>query len=162
MGASILIAGLNKYFNFNRKVYVAESFEGLPPPDPNYQDDQGSTLHNISWLSVDIDTVKNNFKKYNLLDDNVIFIKEFFENSLKNSGIDKLSLLRLDGDMYSSTIQVLEELYDKVSIGGYIIIDDYNCEAVACKKAVDDFRNMRKIITQIERIDWYGVFWKKE
>lgn len=64
--------------------------------------------------------------------------------------------------MYSSTIKVLEELYNKVSIGGYIIIDDYGCEAVACKNAVDHFRNIRNITTKLEIIDWHGVYWKKE
>jgi hypothetical protein len=161
-GATIFMAGLNKYYNLNRKIYVADSFEGLPQPDPKYKDDENDTLYKIDWLSVNIDEVKNNFSKYNLLDDNVIFIKGFFENSLKESSINKLSLLRLDGDMYSSTIQVLEELYDKVTIGGYIIIDDYGCEAVACKKAVDDFRNTRNITTEIQIVDWHRVYWKKE
>lgn len=161
-GATIFMAGINKYYNLNRKIYVADSFEGLPAPDPKYNDDDGDNLHKIEWLSIDLDTVKNNFNKYNLLDNNVIFVKGFFETSLQNTAIDKLSLLRLDCDMYSSTIQVLEELYDKVSIGGYIIIDDYGCEAVACKKAVDDFRNNRNIITPIKVIDWHGIYWKKE
>jgi hypothetical protein len=161
-GATIFMAGLNKYFNLNRKIFVADSFEGLPPPDPKYIEDKDDNLYKIKWLAIDIEEVQNNFKKYNLLDDNVIFIKGFFENSLKNASINKLALLRLDGDMYSSTIQVLEELYDKVSIGGYIIIDDYGCTAVACKKAVDDFRNKRNITTEIQKIDWHGVFWKKE
>ena len=64
--------------------------------------------------------------------------------------------------MYSSTIVCLEELYDKLSIGGYIIIDDYGCKAVECKAAVDDFRQTRNIQTLMIPIDWTGVYWKKE
>ena len=156
------MAGLNKCFKLNRKVFVADSFEGLPPPDIKYVEDMDSKLHEWELLKVSLDEVKNNFKKYDLLDDSVIFVKGFFKTSLKNANIDKLSILRLDGDMYSSTIEVLEELYDKVSIGGYIIIDDYGCTAVACKQAVDDFRRKRNITSEIIKIDWGGVFWKKE
>jgi O-methyltransferase len=72
-----------------------------------------------------------------------------------------LALLILDGDMYSSTIQVLEKLYDKVSPGGYIIIDDYGCLA-NCKKAVDDFREKRNILTELKTVDWTGRYWVKE
>lgn len=161
-GASIFIAGLNKYYNMNRIVFVADSFEGLPPPDPKYEADKNDTLHTLKWLAIDMEQVKNNFRKYDLLDDNVIFIKGFFEYSLINAPINKISLLRLDGDMYSSTIQVLDALYDKVSIGGYIIVDDYNCDGLGCKAAIDDFRKTRNITSEIQIIDEMGVFWKKE
>jgi hypothetical protein len=93
------------------------------------------------------------------LDDNVVFIKGFFENTIPNAPIDKLSILRLDGDMYSSTIQCLNSLYDKVSIGGYIIVDDW-C-LLNCRKAVNDFRKTRNITDRIIEIDGIGVFWKK-
>lgn len=62
--------------------------------------------------------------------------------------------------MYSSTIQVLEHLYHKLSKGGFIIIDDYKLRG--CKKAVDDFIKKNNITAPIHRIDWTGVFWKKE
>ena len=159
-GATILMAGLNKYYKENRKVYVADSFEGLPLPDKRYPHDNGDIHHTFDYLSVSVDEVKNNFKKYDLLDDNIIFIKGFFEHSLKNTSIDKLSLLRLDGDMYSSTIQVLENLYEKVSPGGYIIIDDYAAPAV--KTACTDFRKANNITSEIFTIDWTGVYWIKE
>ena len=161
-GGTILMAGLNKYYQLNKKTYVADSFKGLPPPNELYPQDVTSTLHEWDILRVSVDDVKSNFDKYNLLDENVCFIEGFFENSLKTANINKLSLLRLDGDMYSSTIVCLEELYDKLSIGGYIIIDDYGCKAVECKAAVDDFRQTRNIQTMMIPIDWTGVYWKKE
>jgi O-methyltransferase len=78
---------------------------------------------------------------------------------LDNLNIDSLAVLRLDGDMYSSTIQVLEKLYDKVSIGGYIIIDDYALPG--CEKATSDFRNSRGITDPLIDIDGTGAFWRK-
>ena len=161
-GACIFMAGLNKYYKTGKKVYVADSFEGLPPPTPDkYPDDKGDNLYTYKSLAVSIEEVKKNFSKYDLLDENVKFIKGFFKDSLKNTDIKKLSILRLDGDMYESTIQVLEHLYDKVDKGGYIIIDDYGC-IPACAKAVEDFRKRRNINTELLVVDWTGRYWKKE
>jgi O-methyltransferase len=159
-GACIFMAGLNKFYNENRKIYVADSFEGLPPPDPKYPADNGDKHHTVDCLAVGLEEVQSNFNRYGLLDENVVFVKGFFEHSLKNTDITQISLLRLDGDMYSSTIQVLDQLYDKVSIGGFIVIDDYALPG--CKKAIDDFRENRNITTQLIQVDWTGHYWIKE
>ena len=162
-GAAIFMKGIIKFYNHDRKVYVADSFEGLPLSDPRYPVDKPANSGNSpqwKFLAVSQVDVENNFRRYDLLDDKVIFIKGFFEHSLPNAPIDKLSILRMDGDMYSSTIQTLNALYDKVSVGGYIIIDDYYVEG--CKAAVDDFRRSRNITTPLGVIDWTGRFWKKE
>ena len=159
-GACIFMAGLNKSYNQNRTIYVADSFEGLPPPDKKYSADNGDKHHTYKNLAIPLNEVRDNFARYKLLDENVKFIKGFFENSLKNTDIKELALLRLDGDMYSSTIQVLDYLYDKVSVGGYIIVDDYALSG--CKKAIDDFRKDRKITSKLEIIDWSGRYWIKE
>ena len=135
-------------------MYVADSFKGLPPPDPKYKHDAADVHSAFDFLTVSVDQVKSHFQKYNLLEDNVVFIKGFFETSV-NAGIEKHGELRLDGDMYSSTIQVLDRLYDKLSIRGYVIIDDYNC-LHNCKAAVNDFRAKRAIITPMIQIDWSG------
>ena len=159
-GACIFMAGLNKYYKENRKIYVADSFEGLPPPEKKYKADKGDVHHTIKCLAVGLDQVKDNFKRYDLLDKNVIFIKGYFEHSLKNTDIKQLALLRLDGDMYSSTIQVLTQLYDKVSPGGYIIIDDYALPG--CRKAVDKFRKKRNIRSKLKIVDHTGRYWIKK
>jgi len=160
-GATIFMKGILKaYNNKNKKVYVADSFEGLPKPDVDkYPIDTGDNHHKIQLLSVSKEEVEDNFKAYDLLDDNVVFIKGFFETSLKNTNINKLALLRIDCDMYSSTMQMLEQLYDKVSIGGFIIVDDY--ALIGAKNAVDDFRKKRNITDKLQKIDWTGVFWQK-
>jgi O-methyltransferase/demethyldecarbamoylnovobiocin O-methyltransferase/8-demethyl-8-(2,3-dimethoxy-alpha-L-rhamnosyl)tetracenomycin-C 4'-O-methyltransferase len=67
--------------------------------------------------------------------------------------------MRLDGDMYESTMDALTCLYPKLSLCGYIIIDDYF--APACRKAVEDYRNNNGITDKIHSIDWSGAFWKK-
>lgn len=158
-GACIFMAACLKEHGDNRKVYVADSFEGLPKPDKKFPADKKDKHHKIEFLKVDLETVKDNFKKYGLLDSNIHFIKGFFSESFKEVPFKKLSILRLDGDMYSSTWDVLTSLYAKLSDGGFCIIDDYHLPA--CKKAVNDFRKQNNIEDEIVRIDWTGVYWVK-
>jgi O-methyltransferase len=74
---------------------------------------------------------------------------------------DKRSaILRLDGDMYESTIVALASLYEKVSPDGYVIVDDYGAVR-ACKQAVDDFRRERRIDDPLVEIDWTGSYWRR-
>jgi len=151
---------LKKYGIMDKIVFVADSFEGLPKPNPEmFPEDSGDNLHTFQELKVSLNEVKNNFKMYGVLDAQVQFIKGFFENTMKTAPVEKLSLLRLDGDMYSSTWAVLENLYDKLSSGGYLIVDDYSLKG--CKKAIDDFRLQNNITEPLQQIDSYGIFWKK-
>ncbi len=161
-GACIFMrAILMKYGITNKNVWVADSFEGLPKPNPElYPSDKNDKHHTHNELKVSIDEVKNNFEKYDLLDNQVIFLKGWFKDTIPNATIDKLSVLRLDGDMYESTIDVLFHLYPKLSVGGYCIIDDWGAVS-ACKKAVQDYRHIFDINEEIIKIDWAGVFWKK-
>ena len=79
-------------------------------------------------LRVSADQVRDNFGRYGLLSEQVVLLEGWFKDTLPTAPIEKLALLRLDGDMYESTIQTLDALYDKVSRGGFIIIDDYILE----------------------------------
>ena len=161
-GATIFMRMLLKEYGISDKiVYVADSFEGLPKPDPiKYPKDEGDIHYTFDFARVSLENVQNNFKSYDLLDEQVRFLKGWFKDTTKNPPFDKLSILRLDGDMYSSTWEVLENLYDKLSIGGYLIIDDYGA-IPNCRQAVNDFRSQRNIHEPIEQIDWTGIFWKK-
>ena len=144
----------------NRKLWLCGSFEGLPPPEPDkYPDDEEDVHHTYGILAVSKAEVINNFKRYGLLDDQVQFVEGFFENTLPTLNVDKVSLLRLDGDMYGSTIVTLNSLYNKVSVGGYVIIDDYGLGP--CRKAVEEFRNSHDINDEIMQIDASSVFWQK-
>lgn len=162
-GATVFMRALLKQYDVkNRVVWVADSFEGLPKPNPRkYSADRGDKHFKNKELSISLDVVKNNFKKYDLLDDQVKFLKGWFKDTLPNAPIEKLSILRLDGDMYESTMDALTHLYPKLSIGGYIIIDDWGAVR-GCKQAVLDYRNEHNITEEIMEIDWASVFWKKE
>ena len=162
-GATIFMrAMLKAWGDTSRIVWVADSFEGLPEPDGlNYPKDRGDTHHTYSELAVSLQTVQENFRKYALLDDQVRFLKGWFKDTLPTAPIEKLAILRLDGDMYESTMDGLKNLYAKLSRGGFLIVDDYGA-VPACKDAVHDFRRDNKISEEIIEIDWGGVYWQKQ
>lgn len=145
----------------DRRVFVADSFEGLPKPDVGkYPSDKGAKFHAAKFLSVSEEDVKNNFLKYGLLNEQVIFLKGWFKDTLPGAPIEKLSILRLDGDMYESTMDALNNLYPKLSQGGFCIIDDYTLKG--CRKAVDDYRAKHQINDEIEKIsEGWAIFWRK-
>lgn len=160
-GACIFMrAVLAAYGIKDRKVFVADSFEGLPKPDvEQYPADKGDRIHLFTYLAVSQDEVENNFRKYALLDKQVVFLKGWFKDTLPQAPVDKLAILRLDGDTYGSTMNSLEYLYPKLSRGGFCIIDDYALQG--CKSAVDNYRKQHGINAELKRIDWSGRYWRK-
>jgi O-methyltransferase len=160
-GVGILMRGILKAHGVeDRWVWVADSFSGLPPAEPDrHPADRGSDFHELDWLAVSVDEVRENFRRYGLLDDRVRFVEGWFRDTLPALRNTPWSVVRIDGDMYGSTIDALDNLYDGLSPGGFLIIDDFALEP--CRKAVEDFRRDRGIDEPIERIDWTGVFWRK-
>lgn len=160
-GGSIFMRGLLKvYGDVERRVWVADSFQGLPQPNvEDYPEDAGDVHFAIDDLKVSMEQVRRNFEAYGLFDDQVKFLKGWFSETLPIAPIEQLAVLRLDGDMYESTIVALDSLYHKLSIGGYVIVDDYCIPS--CRKAVDDFRSRLQIIDEVCHIDGTGVFWRR-
>ena len=161
-GACIYMRAILKAYDVaDRTVWVADSFEGLPAPNADkYPEDDGDNFHSYSELAISIEQVKENFRKYGLLDDQVAFLKGWFSDTLPDAPIQQLAILRLDGDMYESTMDGLDHLYHKLSKNGYVIVDDYRV-VEGCHKAVDDFRKTHGIVDPIVEIDGVGVYWQK-
>jgi O-methyltransferase len=162
-GACILMrAVLAAYGDPDRCVWVADSFAGVPPPDTeNYIADENLRLDLLAdVLAVSEADVKANFKRYGLLDDRVRFLAGWFKNTLPAAPIEHISLMRLDGDLYESTIQALDSLYPRLSTGGFCIIDDYHAIS-ACRQAVTDYRDKHGITAETAEIDGTGIFWRK-
>lgn len=168
-GCSALLAYQAREEGNNRVTYLFDSFEGLP--EPTIEDGQGAhtfaegkNTGDLSSINKNVgtqDEVQRLFANLNLT--NYKIIKGWFQNTLPENkdAIDSIAILRLDGDWYESTKVCLEHLYDKVSIGGYILIDDYNFWP-GCKKAIDEFFGNRGIIPEIKRIDASGIYIRKE
>ena len=161
-GTVIFMRALLKVYGIkDRNVWVADSFQGVPKPDEEtYPHDAENPLWSDPELSVSMETVKENFASYGMLDEQVKFLPGWFRDTLPGAPVDKLAVLRLDGDLYESTIVALEALYHKVSPGGYLIVDDYVLPG--CKLAVQEFRDKNNIKDEIILIDETSAYWKVE
>ena len=162
-GATIFMRGfLKAYDDQDRKVWVADSFEGLPPPNAKrYPSDQGGlTLHRERAIKVSMAQVLAHFERYGVLDSQVQFLKGYFKDTLPQAPIKKLALMRLDGDMYESTMDALVHLYPRLSQGGFVIVDDYGA-IQACRDAVDDFFKLENISPSVTSVDSACVYWRK-
>jgi O-methyltransferase len=162
-GASILMrAVLAAYGDETRCVWLADSFAGLPRPDTaKYKADKEIKVGlSGALLAVPEAEVRANFERYGLLDEQVRFLPGWFKDTLHDAPIDRIAVLRLDGDLYESTIQALDALYPRLSPGGFCIIDDYRV-LKACEQAVTDYRAKHGISAEIVDIDGTGVLWRK-
>ena len=146
----------------DRKIYLADSFEGLPTPNVDaYPSDAGYDLTGFAQLAVSVEDVRENFRRYGLLDESIRFVKGWFSDTLPALEAGPFALIRLDGDLYESTYVSLEALYPKLSPGGFVIIDDVNF-LPPCKQAVFDYRAKMGITTPLNAIDWNASWWRKE
>jgi len=160
-GACILIRGvLAAHGVVDRRVYCADTFAGLPRPDPKHPADKRDRLHEFGELAVSEEAVRNNFAAYDLLDDRVVFLKGLFSETLPRLSDHRFALIRLDGDMYGSTIDALSNLYDRLSPSGFVIIDDYG-GLKNCARAVHDFLEQRRLQVDIQPVDDCCVWWQK-
>lgn len=162
-GASIFMrAVLAAYGDTTRKVWCADSFQGLPAPNvAKYPADKIAQWHEIRELAVSLDEVKKNFARYGMLDAQVEFLEGWFKNTLPNAPIARCAVIRLDGDMYESTMDALNSLYGKLSPGGFLIIDDYGIPQDTCRRAIHDFRQAHGIREPIVDIDGLGAYWRR-
>jgi hypothetical protein len=160
-GSSIFAKGVFVSFNENRSVHLFDSFAGLPRATSIEDVDIWSRME---YVKVSLEEVKDHFTRYDLLDEqSVFFHKGFFRYTLppyrRTSPSPVISVLRLDGDMYESTIDELYNLYEYVSIGGYVLIDDWTI--LQCQKAVKFFMSSHGIEDPVVLIDRSSSYWQK-
>jgi hypothetical protein len=168
-GAVIFMRALLRVLEVtDRLVWAADSFEGLPEPDPEKYPREHQAYKSAAMtkyynhLAASLDDVKRNFAAYGMLDDQVRFLKGWFKDTLPDAPIGAIAVLRLDGDYYESTRDALTSLYDRVSPGGYVIVDDYGEDSwTYCRKAVDEFREARGITDPLIQVDKPCSYWRK-
>ena len=160
-GASLLMrATLDALGERTRTVWVADSFAGFPLDEAPVDTDEVS-LGVIDFLSVPLDEVRASFTRLGL-EAGVRFLPGFFADTLPRLDAEvRFSLVRLDADTYQTTRLALSCLYPRLSVGGYLIVDDYGA-VEECAAAVDDFRREHGIEEPLEQIDWTGMRWRRE
>lgn len=160
-GASIFMRAMLKAHGVtDRTVWIADSFRGLPPSDGDkFPADKGKNWNRFDYLRVSLEQVKDNFRRYDLWDEQVKPLVGWFKDTLPTAPIARLAVARLDGDMYESTMDALRALYFKISPGGFLIVDDFAIHG--CRRAVEDFRKEQGIDDEIHTVDWSGIYWRK-
>ena len=151
-GSCIFMRGvLAAYGIADRTVWAADSFEGVPPP--THPQDEGIDLSVgvLPVLAVPLEEVQALFKRYDLLDAQVRFLKGWFKDTLAAAPIERLAVLRLDGDLYESTMDGLVHLYPRLSTGGYLIIDDFGMRKLPHTAAED----LLEIIMRRSHRGWF-------
>jgi O-methyltransferase len=160
-GASIFMRAVQvAHEQSHRRMWVADSFEGLPAPTSEVDAGLDFTEQRMPWLAASLTAVQDHFRAYDLLSDAVRFVPGWFADTLAAAPVERIALLRIDADLYASTRTVLTALYDRVAPGGFIIVDDYHAFP-ACRTAVDEFRAERGIADPLRRVDWTATCWQK-
>ena len=130
ISAKLIVKNLGE----NKRLYLYDTFSGMPS-GTNWERDS-MRVGELSDTSESV--VKLNLKGYL---HNVVITKGIIPNCLDDNSDRKFSFLHLDVDSYSSTYDALKYFYPRISLGGYIICDDYGFLAFknAAKKAIDDY-----------------------
>jgi hypothetical protein len=123
-----------------RTIHAFDSFEGIPAAGVE-DGEQGKKIEFKSVCS--LEKVKEYMKSFKV--DGIVYHKGWFKDTVPEYE-GKIALLRLDGDLYSSTKVCMEHLYPKLVKGGFLIVDDYNLEG--CRKAIDEF---------LPTVDWHDI-----
>jgi len=144
-GAAALM--LDAAFHPIKDVWLFDSFEGLPEPTaedgvlrkPQGKDRSSWDLAKGYCLGTQEEVEDLLFNKFGFSRDKVHLVKGWFQDTLPvyKDRMGDIAVLRIDGDWYESTKCCLENLYDGVVDGGYVVLDDYTL--VGCRKAVDEF-----------------------
>lgn len=159
-GCCILMrAALAAHECTDRIVWLADSFAGLPRPDRPEDADYAMDASRLPVLAVTESEVRRNFERFGLLDGQVRFLPGWFDEILPHAPVGPLAILRIDADLYASTMTVLESLYARVSPGGWVIVDDYHM-LPPCRQAVDAYREREGISATLQTIDDHAVCWQ--
>ena len=169
-GCSALMAEAAKKGGEGRLTWMFDSFEGLPQPTEIDGAEAKKMARNriagemkpIGELVGTLENTQTILEKFKIDRTKVRIVKGWFQDTLpKNrAGIGPIALLRLDGDWHESTRTCLENLFDQVVPGGYIIIDDYG-HWEGCKKAVDAFLSARRLNVELIKAGYAVVYFQK-
>lgn len=178
-GGTIFMRGLLKVYGVrDRRVWVADSFEWFPRPDQEGVSSRtfsspelanirkGPPAAHVQMIldqlkqRTSYEAVRENFARYGLLDDQVQFLPGWFHETLPSAPIERLALLRLDGDLYDSTYDAIKALYPRLSSGGYVIVDDYGV-FIECRQAIHDYLDAIGTQVELQWVDDEAVFWQK-
>jgi O-methyltransferase len=156
-GASFLMARRAALRGPARTTWMFDSFAGLPDPERidgpaalRYSLDVNSPTY-FDNCRAELSACREGARKFHV-ESNVEMVEGWFDETLPEmrAGLGPIALLRIDCDWYQSVKVCLEQLADQVSIGGFIVIDDYYIWD-GCAIAVHEFLASRKLPYRIAK-----------
>lgn len=166
-GGGIFLRGYTAAWEMNqRKVWIVDPFRAAPQIDPELHESLREGIELLGGgpglpdLRGDLNTVRDAFKRFDLLDNRLRFLQGDYADTLASADIGRIALLRIGADVGSDASTILERLHDQIAPGGFVVVEDYNDPAT--RKAIDDFRASRGIVEPLELTDWAGVAWRKQ
>jgi O-methyltransferase len=168
-GGSMMVAAhaLMMRSSKTRNLFLFDTFEGLPRPDEEKDEDVWGNRAIDGWLprSVDSDRshwaeageteVRDNLLSTGYPGDRLKLVKGMVERTIPAAAPAQIALLRLDTDWYRSTKHELEHLFGRLSPKGVLIIDDYG-HFKGARAAVDEFFAERGNPILLNRVDYSG------
>ena len=149
-GAVIYMAALAKFWKEDRTIWAVDSFQGMPKPNPDCPHEI-TDYSSLTGLIVPLSEVRDACSKFEVLE-KITFVPGWFNESLQDLEIKQIAVLRLDNDYYESTLMTIRKFYPLIPVGGWIIVDDYDCVPGA-KTAIDQFREEMHIKDQMYRMN---------
>lgn len=176
-GAAILMRGVLAAYDVpDRRVWVADSFRGFPTGGEggltrrSYRSPEfaraaadpaaAGALAEQFASGTSAAEVRDAFARYGLLDERVRFLDGWFQDTLPAAPIERLALLRVDADLYDSTLGALTWLHPRLSEGGYAVVDDYGA-LTECREAVHDYLAEAGLSVEVQPVDGQAVFWRR-
>lgn len=166
-GCAALMASTDARAGGGRRLFLCDSYEGLPDPTAEDFEDgrtgsHASVLERGSCLGTEGEVAELLFERFGIERSRVRMVKGWFQDTLPGLSreIGAVALLRIDADWYESVKCCLDSLYDRVVGGGVVIIDDYgSCHGA--RRAVDEFLAARGIRVMLEHDGRGGCQFRK-
>ena len=156
-GSAAVMASVCTRSPLNRRIWLFDSFEGLPRPTRN--DGDGAQDY-TSWCHGDVAKVKTILQEFSIPESRLSIVKGWFQDTFPAVQIPAIALLHIDADWYESVKLCLEKFYDSVQPGGFIVIDDYG-HWEGARKATDEFLRARAPEVKLTRVDYTGRYFRK-
>jgi cephalosporin hydroxylase len=160
-GAGVFLRGyLDAYDMLEPHVWVADEFRATPAGhDPRGESTPLGGGPGFPDLLADLTDVREAFDRFDLLDQRVHFLQGPPAETLPEAPTERVALVRIGEVDPEQAIAGLDAVYDRITLGGYVVVDRYASPAL--QAAVDAFRERHGVVDPIERIDFAGACWRK-
>jgi len=160
-GSAGLMAGAARGKS-EREFWLFDSWEGLPGPSGRDIHVSGRAGEKGEAAGSEAAARRLLFRRLKLDPNRIHLVRGWFQDTIPplKARVGPIALLHLDCDWYESVKFCLEEWYDQVREGGFVVIDDYG-EWRGCRQAVDEFFRGRGLAPDLIVCDFAGRYFQK-